>query len=282
MFEQRHAAARPSTPADWGSGHTDQHDAEGSRRDSYMHHREAVNPPTEAIMEGAAMTRMRGGGLDAELTGDRVRPCWDPAIDADVRALLAETAEVRQMFSLTIPLAQKVLGDIVICVWEGWLERSLGRGAEMEILALLYALNGAREFYVTEIGFDPFTDFRGRVLTTLRRIRAELSHANCDRNDAHRARHAPYETPVHRATVEAMTDDARARRIQTVAANITRYREAREMPKNELARQVGVDRSLVLRWENGVQEPKPHHLEKLAEIFDVELHDFYRQEVAAA
>ena len=53
------------------------------------------------------------------------------------------------------------------------------------------------------------------------------------------------------------------------------------MSKNELSRRLNIDRGSVVRWESGRWEPNPDHLEELAEIFNVPVHEFYREPAAA-
>jgi DNA-binding XRE family transcriptional regulator len=83
-------------------------------------------------------------------------------------------------------------------------------------------------------------------------------------------------------TVPAVPNETpKDRRRRIIGTNITRFREAGGLSKNELARRLAVDRGSVVRWESGRWEPSPDHLEELAEALDVPVHEFYVDAAAA-
>ena len=48
---------------------------------------------------------------------------------------------------------------------------------------------------------------------------------------------------------------------------IREYRKQRKWTQGELAKQIGVERSAVAKWESGKSQPQAAHLVALAEVF---------------
>ena len=58
-----------------------------------------------------------------------------------------------------------------------------------------------------------------------------------------------------------------------VSENIRRYRDEFGLTQAQLADKIGVDRTSVTQWENGVAKPRFGNMAKLAEVFGVDVTD---------
>lgn len=56
---------------------------------------------------------------------------------------------------------------------------------------------------------------------------------------------------------------------------INEWAEKRNLSQTDVAREVGADKSLVSRWFNG-NVPKNDYLERLAALFDTDIHGLFR------
>lgn len=57
---------------------------------------------------------------------------------------------------------------------------------------------------------------------------------------------------------------------------LKRHRLARGLTLKQLASTVGVDKSTVQAWETGRNTPRPRHIPRLAEIFEIEAMEITR------
>ena len=63
--------------------------------------------------------------------------------------------------------------------------------------------------------------------------------------------------------------------------NLEYYRKLRGISRPELARIIGIDRSLIWRYENDKTRPRDQVKEKIAEILDVSVEElFFKKTVA--
>jgi transcriptional regulator with XRE-family HTH domain len=74
---------------------------------------------------------------------------------------------------------------------------------------------------------------------------------------------------------------ARRRLDGPIHARIAKLREQRELTQGQLAEAVGVDKTAVSHWENGVSRPDITRLAKLASVLDVSVDDLIAGEKAA-
>jgi transcriptional regulator with XRE-family HTH domain len=74
-----------------------------------------------------------------------------------------------------------------------------------------------------------------------------------------------------------MTDDPKQHRREKVAWHLQRLRTRDRLTQGQVAERVGVRREHVNRWENAIWEPGPTYLALLANLFDVEELEFYRE-----
>lgn len=62
---------------------------------------------------------------------------------------------------------------------------------------------------------------------------------------------------------------------------LTEFRKLKGLTQEELAERCGVALATISRWETGSLSPKPRNLEKLAEVLEVSVSDFYHSEAVA-
>jgi DNA-binding XRE family transcriptional regulator len=65
------------------------------------------------------------------------------------------------------------------------------------------------------------------------------------------------------------------RRKRTIGENIARYREAKHLSRYALARDLGIERSQLIKWETGTWEPSAAHIAELADLLGVPDWTFY-------
>ena len=151
-----------------------------------------------------------------------------------------------------------------------------------ELRAVEDIMHAAAEWRIENHGgTDPYGAERHRLLDLLSTIRTQIAKGSAPRGATRHFPGSPRGGTVR--GVPALPDEtARDRRRRIIGENITRFREAADLSKSELARRLGIDRRSVVRWETGGWEPSPDHLENLAEALRVPVHEFYREQAAAA
>lgn len=60
---------------------------------------------------------------------------------------------------------------------------------------------------------------------------------------------------------------------QTIGANLALLRNKRGLTQDEIAEYLSVDRSMISYYESGKRDIPLHHLEKLADLYNLELTD---------
>lgn len=63
-----------------------------------------------------------------------------------------------------------------------------------------------------------------------------------------------------------------------IGANIKRYRIRKNMTQEQLAKELGVNRQTVGRWENGTLEPRTKKLSEIADALGISKFDLYADE----
>ncbi|MFZ4931902.1 helix-turn-helix transcriptional regulator [Chryseobacterium sp. Mn2064] len=63
-----------------------------------------------------------------------------------------------------------------------------------------------------------------------------------------------------------------------VGTNLKRLRNKTKLSQQEIADKLDIDRATYINWENGTFDVKSQYIPKLAEIFDVELHEFFKDD----
>ena len=65
---------------------------------------------------------------------------------------------------------------------------------------------------------------------------------------------------------------------EAVMSKIREYRERHELSQEELARNLGLDRSSVAKWESGRNKPRLNHLLNMTKIFNCTIDDLVKGE----
>ena len=65
---------------------------------------------------------------------------------------------------------------------------------------------------------------------------------------------------------------------EAVMSRIREYRERHELSQEELARNLGLDRSSVAKWESGRNKPRLNHLLNMTKIFNCTIDDLVKGE----
>lgn len=73
----------------------------------------------------------------------------------------------------------------------------------------------------------------------------------------------------------------RPRLTGPIHGRIAKLREQNELTQDDLAKEIGVDKTAVSHWENGVSRPSLDKLLKLAAFFDVSIDELTEGERAA-
>lgn len=63
-----------------------------------------------------------------------------------------------------------------------------------------------------------------------------------------------------------------------VGTNLKRLRNKTKLSQQEIADKLNIDRATYINWENETFDVKSQYIPKLAEIFDVELHEFFKDD----
>ena len=63
-----------------------------------------------------------------------------------------------------------------------------------------------------------------------------------------------------------------------VGTNLKRLRNKTKLSQQEIADKLDIDRATYINWENETFDVKSQYIPKLAEIFDVELHEFFKDD----
>lgn len=62
---------------------------------------------------------------------------------------------------------------------------------------------------------------------------------------------------------------------QLVGRNLRAHRNRAKLPRSRVANALDTDVTTLYRWETGRHLPRPHQLERLAELYGVSVSDFY-------
>lgn len=62
-----------------------------------------------------------------------------------------------------------------------------------------------------------------------------------------------------------------------IAALVTSYREKHSITFSEMAELIGVGRNSLYDWINGVKEPRPIYVYRMAKLFNCRMEDFYHE-----
>lgn len=172
------------------------------------------------------------------------------------------------------------IGDDIQDVLRRYL--ATGDADPTELRAIEDVLRATSEWRLREHGGDPFEIERGATFTLIRRLREHAIRSQLANSSAPQGATLDFPSAAQRGRLPAVPNETPAqRRKRIIGTNITRFREAAGLSKNELARRLGVDRGSLIRWENGTWEPSPDHLEGLADHLEVAVFEFYREELAA-
>lgn len=234
----------------------------------------------------AAAAAAAGGGAarPADRDNDSDPPALitgEPAVRRQVRVAIKQIEGARGRAAYHPPFLHRLADDL-----QDLLRRYLLAPDQIdyrEIRAAEDVLVGAAEWRRRETGVDQLHVERDTLLELLRRLRERRFSTQQAHSSAPQGASLVFLGATLDGTVPAMADETpKERRRRIIGANITRFREAAELSKNELARRLETDRGSIVRWEAGRWEPNPDHLEELARVFSVPVHEFYREPAAAA
>ena len=62
-----------------------------------------------------------------------------------------------------------------------------------------------------------------------------------------------------------------------IGGNLRKIRDSKNITQQEVADYIGVERKTYVNWETGVSEIKSKYIPKLAEFFNVEIKDLFRE-----
>lgn len=200
----------------------------------------------------------------------------DPQLDADIRFVIDELDEHRRKHWPTIPPGHRAVGEAAVALFEVYLEDDTGPIAAPDISALEYQIMAAGEFYVRELGVDPYPGLRRHFLDVVRRIAGLVSPLFAETSESTTSgdsRHVVI-TGIDSGGVEgAISRDMSAvdNRV-LVGRNIRLARDYIASPRlnqAQLAAELGVQRHQLSDWERGRFEPRHDTLEQIAVICKV-------------
>lgn len=233
----------------------------------------------------------------------------------EVAAALAANRQAGFDLAARTP-THRMLAQAVNQVFQRWLDGDPIDPDEVRALEV-QVLAAGRWCKETDGGVDHWADIRAERVALLRRIREHCGTNTTERKfrsvDTPQIAHTESQdwlaqsptnagsklgvfpagsTHVQRRTAtngarhvgrcEAMSAEAaRQRRRETVATNLRRIRLSRDLTQDQLANAVEARREHVNRWENAVWEPSADYIERLAEVLDVPVHEFYVASTAA-
>ena len=200
----------------------------------------------------------------------------DPAVAGDIREIADELDDTARRWAPTNPAAFLLITRAVIVTFEDFLEDPR-MVSPREVRALEHSAIAARKFHIENRGWDPHEDLRARTVRALRQVRMHTFYSQFAPDDVTRGTSCHLAYGTSRATfLPVPNETAKQRRIRTTAYNLHRLREELGWTQKMLAKEVGVQRVQIVKWESGHNhEPSAENMEKLCEVLGVDEREFY-------